>query len=128
MKIAAFVALFLWVAVTSFGRSQQILCAKHIESPSYPTLAWTARVAGRVIMMATIDKDGKVTKVESATNNSLRPNPILEKAAAEILERWIFAPPPFAPFSQTIAYDYEFDESLPAAYHPISKVSIDLPD
>jgi TonB family protein len=128
VKRPASVISLICIAMACFGQLQQTLCAKHIEAPSYPPVAWLARIAGKVTLTATIDKDGKVQRVEPAANQSLTQNHILEKAATENLEHWIFAPPPSTPFSQTITYDYQFDESLPGSFEPISKVSIDLPD
>jgi hypothetical protein len=57
----------------------------------------------------------------------------LQTAAVENIRLGRFEKPPTAPYTQTIAYDFGFDESLPAYRGPksapaITKVASDLPD
>ena len=56
-------------------------------SPAYPELARRMHVSGKVILLVTIDADGKVsaTKVESG-------HALLVTAAQEAVSHWRFAP------------------------------------
>ena len=58
-------------------------------SPAYPELARRMHVFGKVILLVTIDADGKViaTKVESG-------HALLAPAAQDAVSRWRFAPNP----------------------------------
>ena len=59
---------------------------KHV-TPVYPDIARQARVQGIVILECTIGAEGKVTKV-----TVLRGIPLLEAAAIEAVEQWVYAP------------------------------------
>jgi TonB family protein len=128
-KIAACGCLWLWLTSSSFGQSQEPLCPKHIEIPVYPLIARTAHITGKVILILTLDADGKVSdlKVANEDDKGVR---LLKLAATDNIRLWTFAKPPSAPYAQTIVYDFEFDPSLPAddGYHSIVKVTFDLPD
>ncbi len=110
------------------------LCPRHIESPGYPPIARTAHVTGKITLTITIDADGNVVHVDAPTDNPLKaPYSLLHKYAAENIQRWTFANPPSAPYTQTIVYDYEFDPALPAAggkhsFPTVTKTTFDLPD
>jgi TonB family protein len=56
-------------------------------SPAYPELARRMHVSGKVVLLVTIDADGKVcaTKVESG-------HALLVPAAQDAVSRWRFAP------------------------------------
>jgi TonB family protein len=56
-------------------------------SPTYPELARRMHVFGKVVLLVTIDADGKVlsTKVESG-------HALLAPAAQDAVSRWRFAP------------------------------------
>jgi TonB family protein len=56
-------------------------------APTYPELARRMHVSGKVILLVSIDADGKVsgTKVESG-------HALLVKAAQDAVSRWRFAP------------------------------------
>jgi TonB family protein len=58
-------------------------------SPAYPELARRMHVSGKVVLLVTIDADGKVsaTKVESG-------HALLAPAAQDAVSRWRFAPAP----------------------------------
>ena len=55
--------------------------------PVYPDFAMRARVAGMVILEATIDARGRVTDVRV-----LRSVPLLDQAAIEAVRQWEFSP------------------------------------
>jgi TonB family protein len=105
----------------------------HIEAPDFPLPARTAHVTGTVSLTLTIDADGRVTVVDAKASNPVEEqHPLLRKSATDNIERWTFEKPPFAPFRQTIVYDYEFDDALPAEGGPsalprITQVEFDLP-
>jgi len=63
--------------------------AKLVSSamPMYPVLAKRGRVEGTVRLTATIDKEGKVDKVETVSGH-----PILEQAALEAVKKWRYRP------------------------------------
>lgn len=52
--------------------------------------------------------------------------PLLEIGAISNIRHWTFTKPPFAPYKQTIVYDYQIDDSLPL--DGPTKVVFDLPD
>jgi hypothetical protein len=112
-----------------FGQTQEALCPKHIETPTYPPIARTAHVSGKVILTLTLDADGKVSEVK-VKNEDDKWVGVLKLGATENIHLWTFAKPPTLPHTQTIVYDYELDASLPGddGDHPITKVTYDLPD
>lgn len=63
--------------------------AKLVSSsmPAYPVLAKRGRVEGTVRLTATIDKEGKVEKLETVSGH-----PILEQAAIEAVKKWRYRP------------------------------------
>jgi len=69
--------------------SSELQQAKLVSSamPLYPVLAKRGRVEGTVRLTATIDKDGKVDKVETVSGH-----PILEQAAVEAVKKWRYRP------------------------------------
>ena len=64
-------------------------------SPAYPELARRMHVSGKVVLLVTIQPDGKVsaTKVESG-------HALLAPAAQDAVSRWRFAPGPEASESE----------------------------
>ena len=64
-------------------------------SPAYPELARRMHVSGKVVLLVTIQADGKVsaTKVESG-------HALLAPAAQDAVSRWRFAPCPEASESE----------------------------
>jgi TonB family protein len=64
-------------------------------SPAYPELARRMHVSGKVVLLVTIQPDGKVsaTKVESG-------HALLEPAAQDAVSRWRFVPAPEASESE----------------------------
>jgi len=55
--------------------------------PQYPAIARAAKVQGRVILEATIAKDGSVKDVKV-----LRSLPMLDQAAVEAVQQWKYTP------------------------------------
>jgi TonB family protein len=70
-------------------------------TPAYPELARRMHVTGKVVLLVTIQADGKVsaTKVESG-------HALLAPAAQDAVSRWRFAPAPEASESEI---DVNFD-------------------
>jgi protein TonB len=55
--------------------------------PVYPHTAWRARIAGVVILEATIDAQGRVVNLRV-----LRSVPLLDQAAVDAVRQWEFTP------------------------------------
>ena len=55
--------------------------------PVYPELAKRMKISGVVKVEATVDSDGKVTKVKALSGNSA-----LQNAAEEAVRKWKFVP------------------------------------
>ncbi len=129
-KTAACTFLWFCLAYTCFGQSQEALCPRHIEIPTYPPIGRTAHLIGKVVLTLSIDADGKVSDVKVANEEDNKGAGPLRLAATENIRLWTFEKPPIAPYTQTIVYDFEFDPSLPAdeGNHSIVKVTFDLPD
>jgi len=127
MKKLTFGCLFFCLATVCFGQNQDALCPRHIETPTYPAIARTAHVSGKITLTVTIDADGTVKHVEATPDN---PDfDVLQKSAIENMKHWTFAKPQSAPYTQVIVYDYEIDEKLSqAGGTAVTKVSFDLPD
>jgi TonB family protein len=120
--------LSLWVAGACLGQTPEPLCPRHIEMPSYPPIARTVHVTGEVILTITIDSNGNVN--DAKVTNDDKSVGLLEPSAIGNIRLWTFAKPPTAPYSQTIVYNYVFDQFLPGddGTHPITNVILDLPD
>src|SRR5690348_16569612 len=133
MKIFVYSALLLLLIVSPCtSETQEPLCPKHIETPTYPAIGRTAQMSGKVVMAVTIDADGKVDDVK-VTSEKEKFVKILEIGAVANIRLWTFANPLGRPRTQTIIYDFTLDESLPGEGGPrnlpaITKVSFDLPD
>jgi len=123
MRTTSLVCLLLAMTGICFGQAQQALCPKHIETPVYPQIARTAHVSGKVAVTLTIDGDGKVVTADVPYTN--QPIGLLARSTKDNIRRWTFVKPPFAPYTETVVYDYELDASL-KDYE--TKVSYDLPD
>jgi TonB family protein len=122
--------LFL-LTLSCMGQTRQALCPKHIETPTYPAIAKWAHVSGAVVLMLTIDADGKVSDVK-ITNEEERFVKLLERGAVANIRLWTFAKPQSAPFKQNITYDFQLDDKLPLAgvndNPDVTLVTYDLPD
>jgi TonB family protein len=86
-------ALALCASVAFAAGSQRAIVSR--VSPTYPELARRMHVAGTVVLLVTIQPDGKVsaTKVESG-------HALLVPAAQDAVSRWRFAPAPEASESE----------------------------
>jgi TonB family protein len=113
------------------SQTQQPLCPKHIETPTYPPAARYAHVSGTVVLTLTIDADGKVSDVK-VTNENERFAKLLGVGAVSNVRLWTFAKPQSAPFKQDVTYDFQLDDKLPLAgvnHNPdVTFVTYDLPD
>lgn len=118
-------------ALSCMSQTQQPLCPKHIETPTYSTIAKTAHVSGTVVMTLTIDADGKVSDVK-VTNHDERFAKLLGVGAVANVRLWTFSKPQSAPFKQSITYDFRLDDKLPLAgvndNPDVTLVTYDLPD
>jgi Gram-negative bacterial TonB protein C-terminal len=134
MTRSAFGCLLLLLVEGCAGHVQQPLCPKHIETPFFPPIARAAHVTGKITLHVAIDADGNVKNVEATADNPvLQAHPLLQKYAVENMQHWTFAKPSSTPYTQTIVYDYEFDDSLPpegglSSLPEITRVNFDLPD
>ena len=79
------VGLTLWTGVAFSATTQRAIVSR--VAPAYPELARRMHVSGKVMLLVTIQADGKVsaTKVESG-------HALLAPAAQEAVSRWRFAP------------------------------------
>jgi TonB family protein len=132
VKKSVFGCLLFFNAAACFGQIQDGLCPKHIETPQYPALERQVHVTGKITLTVTVDADGKVEHVEAVADNPVQRHPLLQNSAAENMQHWTFAKPSFAPYTQVIVYDYEYDLTLPPSGGPsslpsITKVTFDLP-
>jgi periplasmic protein TonB len=59
----------------------------HRVSPEYPQVARVARVEGRVILQATIGKDGSVQNLRLVSGH-----PLLVQAAIDAVKQWLYKP------------------------------------
>jgi TonB family protein len=86
-------ALGLCAAVTFAAPTPRAIVSR--VSPAYPELARRMHVSGKVVLLVTIQADGKVsaTKVESG-------HALLVPAAQDAVSRWRFAPGPEASESE----------------------------
>lgn len=119
------------LALSCTSQTQQPLCPKHIETPTYSQLARTAHVSGTVVLTLTIDADGKVSDVK-VTNEDERSVKLLAIGAVTNVRLWTFTKPQFAPFEQNITYVFQLDDKLPLAgvnnYPSVTIVTYDLPE
>lgn len=114
---------WLCLAGTCAAQAQPDLCPRHIETPLYPEIARTAHLAGKVVIVLTINSDGGVSEAKVA--NHEKPMDLLERYTLSNVRQWTFAKPPTVPYTDTVTYDYELDESSRGQE---SRVSFDLPD
>jgi TonB family protein len=86
-------ALGLCAAATLAASTPRTIVSR--VSPAYPELARRMHVSGKVVLLVTVQPDGKVsgTKVESG-------HALLAPAAQDAVSRWRFAPGPEASESE----------------------------
>ena len=124
-KMAA--SLVLWLMASCFGET---VCPRHIETPTYPTVARVARAQGKVTLNVTIDGEGKVSNVVATGDPLHQAQSVFQKSAIDNIRHWTFEKPTSAPLMQVIVYEFKFDSSLPTSRenYPITQVNLDLPD
>jgi TonB family protein len=72
------------VAIAQSPNSDSIPVVSAV-APMYPPIARTANATGDVTLTVEIDRDGKVTSVESKSGH-----PLFRKSAEEAARRWVF--------------------------------------
>lgn len=119
-----FVLVFAVFALSSFsfGQAQVEVCPKHIEAPTYPAIARTARVQAAVLVRVSIGANGTVSDAQVV--NSKSSPPLLWKGSLENAKTWTFSEPPHAPYQLTITYEYRIDSGVPS---DATRVALDLP-
>lgn len=70
--------------------------------PYYPAIARQMRLGGIVTVLVTIGPDGSVSEAKVLTGH-----PLLQKAAADAVRQWKFAPSA-APTDKTISVTFEY--------------------
>lgn len=123
MKIATCAFFLFCVAGVCGAQTQPGLCPRHIETPFYPPIAKMAHVTGKVIVAVTLNADGKVSHAKVTNHDNFVK--LLGANAVENIRHWTFVPPPTAPYTETVTYDYEMPPSLKMQE---IRVSYDLPD
>ncbi|HEV2500794.1 MAG TPA: M56 family metallopeptidase [Terriglobia bacterium] len=83
----------------------------HAVAPSYPPLAWMARIQANVVLGITVDHEGKVSNISVISGH-----PLLVKAAIDDVSQWKFAPPANAPVEARVTIPFRLppEESSPA--------------
>jgi TonB family protein len=94
LLLAGGLVLYALCASAIFAAPTQRAIVSRV-SPAYPELARRMHVSGKVVLLVTIQADGKVsgTKVESG-------HALLAPAAQDAVSRWRFAPGPEASESE----------------------------
>lgn len=75
-------------------------------APEYPLVARQLKVAGKVVLEASVSLDGRVTEVRIVSGT-----PILTKPAAEALRKWRFKPflEDGKPAAAIVSLSFEFE-------------------
>lgn len=130
MRVELLASFSLLLIQSCCGRASEKVNPKHIETPQFPPLARTARIAGEVDVRLTIEANGNVVSVEAIRNKAGNmPHPLLEQYCEENVRKWTFSKPSRPPVTQNITYDFQFDDRLAPTYDaPIEKTYFDLPD
>jgi TonB family protein len=85
-------------------------------APLYPPIARTANATGDVTTKVEINRDGKVTSVESKGGH-----PLFRKSADEAARRWVFATSPTsAKRTATLTFSFRLVESDAPSYEGTS--------
>lgn len=96
------------------------LYATHVESLNYPPLARQARIVGDVVVVATIDSEGRIHAPIGTSGHAL-----LRKAAEENLRTWRFQ----GSGEQQVKITFHFKlEGSPVEGFPPTECQFDLPD
>jgi hypothetical protein len=95
----------------------------HFQAPSYPEMAWQAKVHGKVTLKILVHKDGRFGFTDTVAGP-----PVLVSAAKENLCSWTFASSQSeAPLPLTVEYEYRIDKSRSSAQLN-TQVTYDLPN
>lgn len=103
MKATLLVALTLLLSTAC--SAQVSLFPRHVVAPTYPQIAKTAHITGKVLLLVTIEADGRVSNVELTSGP-----PLLQRNAIENVKLWVFDRPAAAPFIQTVVYNFQFGD------------------
>ena len=89
MRPAQLLRLLLRRIRTRIKLGGQVQAAKswHQPQPVYPPLARQARIQGKVVLHAIIDKDGRVSQLEVVSGH-----PLLVQAALDAVKQWRYQP------------------------------------
>jgi TonB family protein len=120
-----------FLTLSCMAQTEEPLCPRHIETPTYPQIARTAHVSGKVVLALTIDADGNVSGAKVA-NEDEQFVKLLARGVITNIRLWTFAKPRVAPFTQNITYVFQLDDKLPLAgvhdYPDVTIVTYDLPN
>src|SRR5258708_10576470 len=95
----------------------------HFQAPSYPEMAWQAKVHGKVVLKILVHKDGRFGFTDTVAGP-----PALVSAAKENLCSWTFASNQSEdPLPLTVAYEYRIDTSKASAQLS-TEVTYDFPN
>jgi hypothetical protein len=95
----------------------------HFQAPSYPEMAWQAKVHGKVVLKILVHKDGRFGFTDTVAGP-----PALVSAAKENLCSWTFASNQSEdPLPLTVEYEYRIDKSKASAQLS-TEVTYDLPN
>jgi Gram-negative bacterial TonB protein C-terminal len=95
----------------------------HFLAPSYPEVAWQAKVHGKVVLKILVYKDGRFSFTETPAGP-----PALVSAAKENLCSWTFAANQSeTPLPLTVEYEYLIDKTRSSAQLN-AEVTCDLPN
>jgi TonB family protein len=97
-------AAVAFLAASNCG-AQISLFPRHIEQPSYPRIALTAKVQGTVVLNVTIDAAGHVIEAKAVDGT-----PLLFAAAEKNMSVWTFDRPATAPLVETFVYEFRIEE------------------
>jgi TonB family protein len=103
MKATLLAALTLMLCTVC--SAQVALFPRHVVAPTYPQIAKTAHITGKVLLLVTIEADGRVSSVEVTSGP-----PLLQRNAVENVKLWVFDRPAAAPFIQSVVYSFQFGD------------------
>jgi len=100
--------------------ADEVVCTKHVLTPSYPRLAWFARITGTVNVDVEVAADGTVRTAVASNGHNL-----LNRASEDNVRKWTFCSAP-KDFKLKLTYVYRF-EGREEYEQPEPKVSLALP-
>jgi TonB family protein len=109
------ILLFGLIALAQSNNSDAVAVISAV-APVYPPIARTANATGDVTTKVEINREGKVTSVESKSGH-----PLFRKAADEAARRWVFAPSlTDTKRTATLTFSFRLVESDAPAYEATS--------